>query len=402
MNLPAVAAGFTALLGLSAGLCAGSAQAATLRVAAPSGGCKPDADKHVYCSLREAVAAANTLPGDDEIVLENNASYELAEVDHDNEGGNGLPAVTGKLRISGNGATIKRSDAAKAPVFRLFRVLQDGDLTLAGVTLRNGATPRGFDGAAIWNVGRLTLESCTLEGNHSGDDGGAIRNDGVLKISDSLVRGNSARWRGGVGGGLQSTTQFGPAEVLIERTTFENNEAWSGGGAVWVMGPTTLINVTLSGNRAGERGGGILNYGSVDLRNVTITANQVGVTGGGLFTYGAVTLGNSLLAGNHAMIAGDCRGTLVSRGYNRIGSSYGCTLEGDATGNLDGDSATLSALSEIGGVRAHMPAKDSTLIDAGNPAQPGSGDAACARVDQRNRAREGRCDIGAIEYDRGG
>jgi len=377
----------------------GGVQAATLHVAPTTAGCKADAvGKNHHCSLRSAIEAANRNTDADVVALDPNGVYELAEVDHANEGGNGLPAIVGTLRIEGNGATIRRSDAANVPLFRLFRVEKDGDLTLDRLTLRNGATPRGFDGAAIWSVGRLTLAFCTIEENHSGDDGGAIRSDGVLRIADSLVRGNSARWRGGVGGGLQSSTQSGSADSIIERTTFENNEAWSGGGALWLMGTTLLVNTTLSGNRAGERGGGLLNYGNLELRNATVTDNQAGVTAGGLFTYGPATLGNTLLSGNRAMIASDCQGKLVSRGYNQIGNSYRCTLDGDATGNVPGGVPALAPISDVGGVRAHEPRIGGTLIDAGNPAPPGSADAACDRVDQRNHARAGRCDIGAIEH----
>jgi len=380
-------------------IASGVAHAATLHVAPTAAGCKSDAvDRNLYCSLRSAIAAANRNADADVIALEANGVYELADVDHANEGGNGLPAIAGTLRIEGNGATIRRSDAANVPPFRLLRVAKDGDLSLDRVTLRNGNTARGFDGAAIWSTGRLALTFCTLEENHSGDDGGAIRSDGVLRIADSLVRGNSARWRGGVGGGLQSSTQAGSADTIIERTTFENNEAWSGGGALWVMGTTLLVNTTLSGNRAGERGGGLLNYGSLELRNATITDNQAGVTGGGLFTYGPVSLGNTLLSGNRAMIASDCQGKLVSLGYNQIGNSYRCTLDGDATGNVAGGVPALAPIADVGGVRAHEPRTGGTLIDAGNPAPPGSADAACDRVDQRNHARAGRCDIGAIEH----
>lgn len=380
-----------------------NADAAELRVAAPSASCVSRSEEGMYCSLREAVVASNRSVEADIIVLAKAGVYTLTDLDHVNEGGNGLPAITGIVRVEGNGATIERSAAANVPAFRLFRVERGGDLTLNHLTLRNGSTPRGFDGAAIWSVGRLALAFCVLEENHSGDDGGAIRSDGVLSMSDSLVRRNSARWRGGVGGGLQSTTQFGSADSVIERTTFENNEAWASGGALWLMGTTVLINTTVSGNRAGERGGGLHNYGSVDLRNSTVISNQAGITGGGMFTYGTASLSNTVLSGNRAMIASDCEGVLFSRGYNQIGNSYRCKLEGDQTGNIRGGSPLLEPLSEADGVRAHQPVVGGDLIDAGNPALPGSLDAACDKVDQRRHPRSaGKCDIGAIERSSGG
>ncbi len=99
----------------------GGAQAATLQVAPATAGCKADAvDKNRYCSLRSAIAAANRDAGADVIALEPNSVYELAEVDHVNEGGNGLPAVIGTLRIEGNGATIRRSDGRTCLRFACF------------------------------------------------------------------------------------------------------------------------------------------------------------------------------------------------------------------------------------------------------------------------------------------
>jgi hypothetical protein len=334
---------------------AGAAGSAALRVAAPGADCRAEPRKYIYCSLREAVAAANAAAGEQLIVLDKDASYDLTEVDHQNEGGNGLPAITGKLRIDGNGATIRRSDAAGTPVFRLLRIDKGGELTLDRLTLRNGSTTRGFDGAAIWNVGRLTLTNCTLESNHSGDDGGAIRSDGILNVADSLIRGNSARWRGGVGGGVQTSTQFGSAETLLERTRLENNEAWAGGGALWLMGTTRLVDTRLTGNRAGDRGGGILNYGALEMRGATVTDNQAGVTAGGLFTYGPATLSKTQLSGNRAMIATDCQGTVTSLEHNDIGNSFRCTQQPGAAGAPAGAAPVATEPSAAGSGAALRP-----------------------------------------------
>jgi len=380
MNPSAVLVCCAFCLGLSFTGAAAAADAAALRVAAPGPDCKPDPQRHLYCSLREAIATANAAAGPQRIELAAEAVYELTDVDHDKEGGNGLPAIVGTLQIAGNGATIRRSAAADVPLFRLLRVADSGRLALDHLILRNGATGRGFDGAAIWNTGHLTLSHCTLESNHSGDDGGAVRNDGKLAISDSAIRGNSARWRGGVGGGLQSSTQFGGAETTLERTVLENNEAWAGGGAMWLMGTTVVVDTRLSGNRAGERGGGIMNYGNLELRNATVTDNQAGVTGGGLFTYGTATLSHTRLSGNRAMIASDCQGTLVSRGDNRIGNSYRCTLQdvpGDASGaaplvGRPADGATQPAAAPAEGAAVGAPASAGiAAADAGeSPRSP--------------------------------
>src|ERR1700754_1356646 len=283
-------------------------------VPAPAAGCKTDAAKGTYCTLAEAMAAANARSGLHAIHLAQRAVYQIRRSDHEAEGGNGLPAVSGTIVIEGNGAIVERDDAMDTPDFRLMRVLPRGELTLRNLTLRRGATSLGFDGAAIWNMGNLTLSSCTLEDNHSGDDGGAIRSDGSLLVKDSTFRRNSALAQGriggtgGVGGAIQTHTQFGKGVARIEHTVFENNEADASRGAIWLMGETTIVQATLTGTRAGERGGGIMNYGTLDLRKSRLVGNVAGDAGGGIYAFGPATVADTELSGNRAAAAGDCDG----------------------------------------------------------------------------------------------
>jgi hypothetical protein len=55
--------------------------------------------------------------------------------------------------------------------------------------------------------------------------------------------------------------------------------------------------------------------------------------------------------------------------------------------------------SPVDGAAYHSPKLTSPVIDAGNPAVPGSGGTACLANDQRGLARpqSKRCDIGAVE-----
>lgn len=298
--------------------------AAELRVLAPSADCREQPERQRYCDLARAIVASNRNPGEDVIQLAPDAIYTLSRIDHEAEGGNALPAVVDTLTMLGNGATLQRGDAPGTPLFRLLRVAKGGALSLKQLRMRNGATGRGFDGAAIWSTGTLALSECTLEDNQSGDDGGAIRSDGVLRIHDSVLRKNSARGRGGVGGAIQTHSQFGAADTVIARTALENNEAWAGGGALWLLGSTALDRVTLTGNRAGDRGGAVMNYGDLKLDQVNITGNQAVVTGGGLFTYGPARLIDSMVIGNHAMIASDCEGAVLASASSQIGNTYRC------------------------------------------------------------------------------
>ncbi|MFJ3338973.1 hypothetical protein [Streptomyces sp. NPDC086766] len=60
-------------------------------------------------------------------------------------GANGLPTIKNTVRIDGHGDTITR--AANAPDFRIFQLGEffsyRGELTLDGVSVRNGREDRG-------------------------------------------------------------------------------------------------------------------------------------------------------------------------------------------------------------------------------------------------------------------
>jgi hypothetical protein len=121
------------------------------------------------------------------------------------------------------------------------------------------------------------------------------------------------------------------------------------------------------------------------------------------------TLRNSIIAGNRDALgfAPDCLalagGALTSQGYNLIQNTTNCIIGGDTTGNITGQDPQLGLLVDNGGpTKTHALSEGSPAIDAGNPAAPGSGGAACAAIDQRGFLRPfgAICDIGAFE--RGG
>src|SRR6185436_186867 len=123
---------------------------------------------------------------------------------------------------------------------------------------------------------------------------------------------------------------------------------------------------------------------------------------------GPVTARNSLIGGNADLSAGthhpDCSGPLASGGHNLVGSSAGCALSGNLTGNVLDVDPRLSPLSGAGALATHGLLPGSPAIDAGNPAAPGSGGDTCLAADQRSLARPraglaggpARCDIGAL------
>src|SRR5215813_10169241 len=154
-------AGAALLLALGQGV----ATAATITVTTNDPRIIPDGQ----CSLVEAIVNANndaaTFPdcaagsGADTIVLPANAAVTLSSVYGSTYGGfTGLPPITSRITIEGNGATIARK--GNAPAFGLMAVDNSGDLTLQHVTLSGGSS---FGG--LWNSGNASIKDSIISGN---------------------------------------------------------------------------------------------------------------------------------------------------------------------------------------------------------------------------------------------
>jgi CSLREA domain-containing protein len=416
------------------------------------------------CSLRGAITAANALaePSAIDLPAGTYELTQTSSCTRKIPGGgttllSGVPlCVTGTMTIQGAGAatTIVDAKGAHRGLFVSFgaeaelrgvtltngigqslpegggadggNVRNVGTLRLTDSVVSNGTLPVGFGGAGgpgIYNAGTLTLlrSSVTFNIAQAAGGGGGIYNEGalaaVLTVVDSTISHNAIH---GGGGGIFNTPG---AQATVTGSTISGNTAFSSqGGGIYNDAALTLINSTISGNLSGSSGAGITNaqHGIAVLNDVTITDNTSGTSGGG--TGGGVvnnnatnassfTLGNTILAGN-TDLAGtpphpDCLAPasfglpLTSAGHNLIGDATGCDLTGDLTGNISGVDPKLGALSPNGGLtETHALLADSPALDAGDPAVPGSGGAACAAIDQRGFVRPvgASCDIGAFEH----
>jgi len=339
------------------------------------------------CSLREAIGAANALPGADSITLP--AGTYTLNIPGAGEDANstGDLDITADLTLTGAGAATTIIDGAALD--RVFHIVRWGSLgstvEISGVTVRNG----------------------------SADAGGGILNQGTLALDSSTVSGNTAYWGGGLLNEYWHNTY--PSSATLTNVTFSGNTAHSGGGMYnSYYTSATLTNVTFSGNSAPLQGGGMYNDpgSSATLANVTFSGNTA-YSGGGMYSWGgsstltnvtfsgntgggmanratSSTLKNTIVANN---IPNDCAGSITSLGHNLI-EAAACTIAGDTTGNIIGVDPLLGALADNGGpTQTHALLADSPAIDAGSP------DCPPPATDQRGVARpQGpACDIGAFE-----
>jgi hypothetical protein len=327
----------------------------------------PDGD---VAGLIAAITTANANGQANVIDLAPGGTYTLTAVDNSDfsTGPSGLPWITSRITLNGNGATIERNGAAGTPAFRIFGIA-GGDLTLNEVTVRGGRAAsgaRGFIGG-----------------------GGAVRIDaGVLLLMKSTVTAN----HGDEGGGVLN---FGGGTLTVLNSTISHNTAFglrTGGGILNLSTPghlsrTTIINSTIFENRADGPPG---------------FQGRGDAIADGFSEPGSIVLKNSILASPTQGLGGDCfgiaPGVLTSFG-NNIASDASCPgLTGG--GDLTGTDPLLGPLADHGGpTHTHATLSGSPAIDAVPLAECAHVDGGPIATDQRGVARPqgAACDIGAYE-----
>jgi hypothetical protein len=304
-------------------------------------------------------------------------------------------------------------------------------LTLLNCEFINNSTgdgmafPGGAGGAVLgygFGGGSLTIFGCEFTGNNTGggnvfNRGGAVSTGGFGTNYDVVIRYSSFinnKSLIGDGGALH----FGTGSLLIENSTFANNEAGSRGGAIAGNGYMNangfnIVNTTISGNKSFSSGGGLyLGYlsSNANFLNVTVTNNK-NVDISGQFPGGGIAMGtsfggslnliNTVVAGNFNVVRSDiaASGNVLAQN-SLIGNASNINVVG--MNNITGTKSSpvnpfLAPLANNGGpTLTHKPYGGSPLIDAG-PAT------STLTFDQRGpgypRVLNGKVDIGAIEAD---
>jgi Calx-beta domain len=319
-------------------------------------------------NLRDAVRCANLNGGADTIDLAaQTVTYDAPAATVDGVP-TALPQITSAMTLR-NG-TILRATAGGTPSFRLLANAASGQLTLSGLTLRNG------------NAGNMVPAS----------RGGAVYNLGTLTVQQSTLAGNAAYSAGALHNGAG-------ANALIQRSTLADNTATSGASAAYSEGSLVLSNSTVSGNSSPAAASAVtaatgsqlsvVNSTIVDNGNTSTTASA------GLTSSGATQLYNSILANNTPYDCARADGAIdFSAGTSNIVETQpAATPCGIAGTHLIAADPQLGA--PAGSPAAYAPSSAaSPAVNAGDPASIGG-----ATLDQPGNARaQGtRVDLGSVE-----
>ncbi|HEX2618584.1 MAG TPA: right-handed parallel beta-helix repeat-containing protein [Phototrophicaceae bacterium] len=400
--------------------------------------CQVQADDLTASNQAELIVAINAAndetnhPGTDTITL--TSDITLSEVNNNQQGANGLPAIISTIILDGNDFILQRDE--HAPEFRLLFVAITGQITLWRITLQDGNLTES--GGGIYNQGILILSNSSILNNTSDTDGAGIYNTGMTMIISSIIAHNTTSL--GYGGGLYNSdllnvwissidsneafggggivnTKNGSANVID--STFMNNNASEGAG-ISSIGEITISSSTFYNNDAFSFGSGFLNSGQAEVFNTTISGNLPAITGGGIYNSGFLTLSYSTIWNNSAsqnnggggifteFISENTPGvTTVSNTIvgNSINGDCSTSSEGGtytATNNLAtgdcGDTPVTNldpVLQDNGGLTfTHALLEGSNAINANGSCNedPING------LDQRGYLREVQCDTGAFEF----
>jgi CSLREA domain-containing protein len=292
------------------------------------------------CTLRAAIQESNALAGPDTVNLPAGTYLLSLATPAEDFAASGDLDVTSPLTLVGVGAASTIVDvAANDRVLHVHPVA--GNVTLSGLTLRNGVTDEG-GGILNASSGTLRLDAVTVTGNEAVGDGGGIHNvTGTLLVNaGSVISNNAARNGGGIYSAGEPNEAGTPSRVTITNAIVTGNRAIEGGGGgVWSdhEASLSLASSTFSGNTAADNGGGVavVSKSGLVVSGGTFADNAATGDGGGIYaaSEAAVTIGGVVFTTNAAgvVVAGEGEG---SGGGLFIGGSSAASVTGSTfTGN---------------------------------------------------------------------
>ena len=371
--------------------------------------------------------------------FESNATTDVAT--EDNQGGaifssNSYETVISGCVFEGNTAGNGGAFGGIATGLFVFNTRFAGN---RAIDTTSGGVVRGYGGA-------IYLDGVTNSYNPSSnkrvhicgsifEDNTAVRGGGATAVAVSDNKGIKVTYEGSTFhdnrvSGLNGSYGQGGAVYHIEddhaggidednleilQSTFHGNQARRQGGAVWlyINGHGDILNATFEGNstsapfnEVGQGGAMAITLGIIDIINVTFANNHAAYQGGALHgSSSEITLQNTIFYSN-TLNEQDLPSETRWQGYHtnkpmddggqniqfpRLKPTYNNDVNNNITANPIYADPLFEPLADNGGPNRTM------ALQEGSPAIDAGADG-CPATDQRGKARDGRCDIGAYEY----
>ncbi len=327
-----------------------------------------------------------------------------------------IPTTANGLFIDASNLTTPATISGNS-AHRVFNIPATATLAMHSLKIENGKAPNGSSGSAgengggIFNLGSLSLFSCTVSGNAAGNGGFTF----------------SAGGNGGSGGGI-----FSSGPLTLTACTLSGNTSGTGGdgiagnnggdggdgGGIFSRGPLSLTACTLSGNATGG-GGGSFSIGghggsggngggiakndttSYRLNSCTVASNRTGSGAPGSLSIGLSGAGGGIYAGRAILqnclfsentrapsVPSDVDASITYIGANVLSTLASNPAIGPAP--IINPSTLLAPLGDYGGPSQTM------ALRPGSPAR-NAGSSTARTADQRGFPLVGLPDIGAYE-----
>jgi CSLREA domain-containing protein len=340
-------------------VCVPTADAATIVVTTNADVTANDAQ----CSIREAIAAANTdsatggcrAGAGADIVALGPSTYSLDD-------GHAPLTISSDLTISGAGAAMTTIQQAVYPA-RVIEIAS-GAVTISGLGITGGFPIGGEPGPDVFGTNGgagQDGQSVTAGSGLPGSNGGGILNNGSgpLVLNGVSMTANQASDGGAGGAATAGTGGFGGVGGTANAGS---GGAGGSGGAIYTVGPLTVVDSTFSMNSAGDGGAGGNatggNGGSGSPGRVGGTGNGgnggAAGSGGAIAAEAAVTIEGSVFTQNEAENGG-AGGT--GKGGNGGAGSGSPSFGGSAGAGNGGNGGAAGA-----GGAIHLVTGSATLV----------------------------------------
>lgn len=308
----------------------------------------------------------------------------------DGDAADSVVMVSGAVNVSISGVTLRNGDATGVDGGGLLN--ETATVTLSDSVIENNIAPNG---AGITNDGTMILDNVTVR-NNTADEfvgnvsicstcaGGGILNLSVMTITNSIIHGNTADFGGGIdnaamadltatnitvydntatnassqGGGIENLGDMSVASSEIHTNTARN------GAGIYNEGELTISGSDIHDNVAGGNGGGLQNMFGLTVQNSSIHNNQAG-NGGGISTQsGTVNLDRSAVYSNVASGSGGgiYNNVEAITGPNKL-TITNSTISGNSAAGVGGGLRSMdSAVTELSNVTFR---NNSSIVQSG-------------------------------------